>query len=356
MNKIAFVCDTPYQLFVMLSLILSEESIWYCKKDLYIDIRRSKKSNMYKYFKNIFNENIFDNIYVVNSLSTYYKGLNKVEWLFPKLSLFLGSDFKIPFEKKYDSIWVSGPFMLQRNIINFFKPQKIMFFEDGTGSYIGRIGIDLLNNYGKLLQKITKRGPMHIYPTESYVFCPNLYVGDYKKIIKKIDFPNNEIHYFNNIFGGTRCDSYSGKKIIYLSQPISDDLLVTDEKILDIISLYFKNTIVRPHPQDVDKNFKNLEVDDSKVMWEIICQEYITEDSILIGMCSTAQISAKLIYDKEPYIIFTHCLYNSDRNQRFNTLINSVKSIYTNKEKIIVPRTYEELLMNIERLVNKKKD
>ena len=54
MNKIAFVCDTPYQLFVMLSLILSEESIWYCKKDLYIDIRRSKKSNMYKYFKNIF--------------------------------------------------------------------------------------------------------------------------------------------------------------------------------------------------------------------------------------------------------------------------------------------------------------
>lgn len=350
MKRIAFVCDTPYQLFTMLAIVLSEEKLKDYLIDLYIDTKRSNKSSMEVYFQNILEQKIFSNVYEVNSLSSSYKVLNKIEWLFPKLSLRIGSRGYIHYNE-YECIFVSGPFMLQRNIINYFKPKKICFFEDGTGSYTGRIGVNLLNKYGKILQKITKRGPEHIYPCYSYLFCPDLYEGEYKQIIKKISFPNDKFFIFNRVFGDVSNQKiYERKKAIYLSQPVTDNDIDDDKNIIKHINKYSKLVIAKPHPQDIKKDFLDMDVDSHRGMWEMMCYESVSENTILIGKYSTAQITPKLVFGKEPVIIFTYYLYK-EKNVNIENAISSIEKIYINEDRIYIPKTYGELEQILELLL-----
>lgn len=356
-EKIAFVCDTPYQLFVSVSILLSNRNLVKYQKDLYIDLKRCKKASMYNYYQNILHEKIFDNIYIVNSLSAYNRIYNKIEWLFPEISLKVGSKWKIPPNINYKIIWVSGPFMLQRNIINHFNCKTVYFFEDGTGSYSGRIGVNLLNRRGRLIQKITGRGPKYIYPQYVYLFRPELYEGEYRNVIEKIEFPYGSGRIFNRIFVNSESDyNYKGKRIVYLTQPITNKYPEKDSKVLDAISRFSDNIIIRPHPQDLDKDYSGFEIDKSKSLWELVCSKYITDDSILLGLCSTAQVTSKLLLNKEPYIIFTYHLYDSDLSKRFDSLVESVTKIYKKKEKVIVVKSFDELAMVIERILNQEKE
>lgn len=342
MKRIAFVCDTPYQLFTALAIRLGIENYNNIIIDLYIDIKRCKKSSINSYYQNLKKLEIFDNVYEINSLSSYCKKLNKIEWIFPRLSLKIGSKWHLKYYK-YDCMYVSGPFMLQRNLINYLKPDKVCFFEDGTGSYVGRIGVDLLNKYGRLLQKITKRGPMYIYPVESYLFCPDLYEGEYEHILKKIKFPEDKYDIYNSVFGQfDNYIKYKNKRVVFLSQPVSDEEIMVDQCIIKKISDYKENIIARPHPQDIQKNFNNIDIDRNSMMWEMMCYKIISEDKILLGKYSTAQITPKLLYNKEPFIIFTYYLYEK-KNEKIENAINSIRNIYTKKERVFTPKSFEEL-------------
>lgn len=340
-RRIAFVCDTPYQLFVIISLIFCNKDIWSHEKDLYIDIKRSKKAKMYAYYKKIADMDLFSNVYILNSLSSTYRKLNMVEWLFPQNSIRYGMNQKKALNNKYTEVYISGPFMLQRNFIYYYKPQYVYFFEDGTGSYNDRIGLDLLNIKGKIMQFLLKRGPRYIYPKNLYLFSPQIYRGEYANIVKKIEFPKEKLDVFKSVFMYELNPAYLKRKLIYLSQPMHPFCITTEDAILEILDNFSNHLIIRPHPQDYNKFGNNSNVDTCQDLWELVCINCISEDHVLIGKYSTAQITPKLIFNKEPYIVFTYYLFE-DKSQKVETGIHTIESLYKNKNKIFVPKTKEE--------------
>ncbi len=338
--KYAFVCDTPYQLLSAISIVLDKKC---CKnaviKDLYIDIKRCRNVDMRGLSKNIKRKGLFDNVYELNSLSSFsfdiFNIANKIEWMFPRLSIQFGLKNRETFyNKDYDVIFVSGPFMLQRNFIYCFPRAHVYFLEDGSGSYNGRIGVDLLSKTGNWMQKVTKRGPAYIIPERFYLYFPQFYEGEYKNTVFKQNFPPLEIA--KEIFPVNSQD-YRPFKGIYFGQSVSVDrnTKIMDRQIIKIMDRYFhSNIIVRPHPQETNKYYGSLKTDKKLMQWEIICGECINNNSVLIGKFSTAQMTPKLIYDKEPIVVFTYKLYGI-KNENIVNVVKRLKNFYRDKSRII---------------------
>ena len=68
---------------------------------------------------------------------------------------------------------------------------------------------------------------------------------------------------------------------------------------------------------------------------------------MLIGNSSTAQITPKLVFDLEPMIIFTfklyHNMYSKKVTLRLIDLLNNITNCYSDKTKVIIVDSLEEL-------------
>jgi hypothetical protein len=84
------------------------------------------------------------------------------------------------------------------------------------------------------------------------------------------------------------------------------------------------------------------------------CQNSITNNHVLMSFFSTAAFSPKIIYDKEPYVIFLHKItgfnfFNAD------ILIYRLQSMYADSEKVMQPKNVKELSMILKDLELKNK-
>jgi hypothetical protein len=110
--------------------------------------------------------------------------------------------------------------------------------------------------------------------------------------------------------------------------------------------------VYRVHPIEKIENsfYKNFcKLDKYQNMWEIECQNSITSDHILMSFFSTASFTPKLLYGKEPYLIFLDRLTGYDFLNSDN-LIRGLKSLYKNPKKIMQPKSVDELFEIIENL------
>ena len=318
--------------------------------DLYVDVLRSKHADMYSLTANLAKSGIFNNVYTLEDLplshprlETFYR---RIEWFFPKYSFqkSLKSTVNLK-EKHYDIIGMTGPFTINRQLLAFFPNAKIIFLEDGSGSYYGRIGVNLLSRKGSIIQKILKKGPAYIFPVNSFLYCPALYEGEYSSIIKKLNFPYDQLDLLKKLYNVKPYSPYKSKKAVFLDQPSFkwEKSSCTDELVIKAAaSIYGEKMIVRPHPQSERIDFQGLEVDHELDMWELICAESIRDDTVLIGKYSTAQITPKVIFNREPYLIFTYNLYG-EPDQRIVKGVEKIQRLYSNKAKIISVKSIEEL-------------
>ena len=110
----------------------------------------------------------------------------------------------------------------------------------------------------------------------------------------------------------------------------------------------FKNNgIYRKHPRDTHETRLKFAEDQSCCLWELICGEIINDDNVLLSICSSAQIMPKILYDKEPWIIFTYKLYGLEKSNvyknRFKPIIEMIKQKYRNMNKVVEPGSIKEL-------------
>ena len=84
-------------------------------------------------------------------------------------------------------------------------------------------------------------------------------------------------------------------------------------------------------------------------MWEIECQNTITDNHVLVSFFSTASFTPKMLYGKEPYVIL---LYKMLGVEFFNAdeLVSSLQLLYSNPEKVILVENFDELHAVIEKL------
>lgn len=232
---------------------------------------------------------------------------------------------------------------------------RIYCYEDGTLSYTNKnwISSEVSGLSKKALDILGKGG--RLYPSRVYLNNPALYTSAWDAEVLALpplkETMESHRDLFFNIFGAPACD-YKGSSVIFCAQPnpVSSDIS------LDICSSIKQPCICRYHPRNEDSFVLKGSQDRGSSQWELICADYIGDDHILVGACSSAQISPKWFFDKEPYVIFTYPIYGDRLPAKFieasKTILQKTREIYRQPEKVIVVDTIENLNKVINSIVS----
>lgn len=357
-----FICDTPYQLLNCINICYHyNKKVYGNLKKEYSDIYVGKHFHKCKEIvKNLKENKIFDNVYLYEFPK--YKG--KVDFLFKKFnevffthkSLQNWTDADNIFDKKYDRIYMSiythFSFALQEINPN----AKIYFYDDGTGTYLGKTQKPGFKKR-KIIYKITNKHFPLLEPETIYVNNKKFYLklnGKNKININQLPkLDSNDkvfLELLYKIFGFTAYEEYDRKNIIFLTQPNNDNIKNFDKiekSVLDILFKYKDKVLLRVHPRQSALDYSGFDEDKARNLWELISLIQLNNNHVLIGTFSTAQIIPKIIYDKEPWLIFIYPLfknaYNQDIIYMIKKTVNALKNIYSKKNKVIVIYNLQEL-------------
>ena len=138
---------------------------------------------------------------------------------------------------------------------------------------------------------------------------------------------------------------YTQNRVVYLDQPVYDrpeaeTIKKNEAAFLPLIAK--ADPIVRLHPRQTENSYEGFRRDTAGNMWELECANSIGNDHVLMGLFSTAQFTPKMMFGTEPTLVFLYKLFgcNFDNTEG---MIERIRSAYTNKDKIIVVETEEEL-------------
>ena len=90
---------------------------------------------------------------------------------------------------------------------------------------------------------------------------------------------------------------------------------------------------------------------------ELECCNTISDNHILIGGFSTAQLMPKILDGAEPYLIFVYKLFFDSKElsstfwKSTETFIYKFRDQYKNKNKVFIPETMEEFKAILEKLL-----
>lgn len=159
----------------------------------------------------------------------------------------------------------------------------------------------------------------------------------------------------NKLLDGIDYEEYIHRKLWILSDY---DVLeshpshVIFMKILEttLSSFSQNNVILKGHPnlllneEYYSSLWPELYMDNRKYQLEALYSQINLNDKILITRVSSAVFYPKYMFNAEPYVIFTYKLSPKDVDtEAMNRLVNSLKELYENPQKIYVPFTEEEL-------------
>ena len=348
--NIAVICSTPYQTMDAINLITNDLSYKNNKIDLYY-----RNFNQYsnEALHNIANLRLFDNIYEYDIVQKkeIFKYIYNVACQILDSKKFIKLLVKQKLEldiKKYDIITVTSGTEFEIAMTRVFPCANTIAYDDGLGSYVGDIVHNqTLNWFWKRFRDTSKIKPICLY-VNNVDFCEST-ISDNHKPLRKIQDNLETLKYIDYIFNYKFQNIYRKKKYIYLTQPMKEiafDYNKVQDDILNTIAVYKNNLIIRYHPRDIRSDYGNIEADNINTLWELICNNEINDNHVLISVCSTAQIMPKLMFNKEPYLIFTYKMYPEYKNQlivgSFNKTIENLRKVYKNKDKIIIPNNIIE--------------
>lgn len=345
--RVCCIVETVYQLINVLNLIQNDKEFSKATVDLFV--RKNHFANEELYISRINEKNIVSEIVFFSfpdySKSNFINHLRHIpESLFATnmISRAIGKEYRFR-AKEYDAILTPNGCQFFKLAILCCTKAEVYCYEDGALSYSGYNWIESeVSSLSKKVLKITGKYDK-LLPGRVYLYNPQLFEAHWKTEVHPIppladSLANEAIH---EIFGKPDCD-YNRVKVVFLSQPTPVSESRTSE-ITDRIKGCF---ISRYHPRNNQDLHLNGINDHSSSLWELICAESIGDEHILIGAGSSAQISPKWLFGKEPYLIFTYPLYEN-MNQRFiescETIVGKTRSIYQNPEKVIVVNSVDEL-------------
>lgn len=358
--KIAICAATPFQSLNAVNLAMHSLN----NNDIKVLFYRNYSSTTDKILKGILKYSIFDEIYEYDLV----KKDNKILYLFNDLiqainpRLFLKWITKKHIDvsnKKFDVITVTSGTEFEVALTRVFPHAKTIAYDDGIGSYVGDI---IHDNELKWIWKVLGRRTDYINPDILFVNNVEVCESTLSKKIKQLTSLNSmnkkDKKILKNIFCMDNIDIYLSRRLIYLSQPI-DELGQNLEKIkreIESSLLVFKNEgIYRKHPRDSQEAKVEFVADQSDCLWELICGEVINDNNILVSLCSSSQIMPKILYDKEPWIIFTYRLFDLENTDiyvnRFKPIIEIIKRKYREPNKIVEPKSVKELKYAITKIM-----
>lgn len=359
-KKCLFVCSTQYAILNSINAVLNDAEKYNGDTDIVIF---HQTDDIKKLSERVKESKIFGNVYdfpFINNINSIFL---LILFVFPrfflhKLCLTNGS---IHLKKNHYNIIISQSQLYATLFSVINKNSDIYLLEDGISSYTGRtLDIKRRSLFFRLANKTFLRRFLLADIKGQLLYKPDMFCGE-KDYITKLPAhkPQNNAIY-NRIFEYRNNSLYNSSQFVYLGAPYyglksltlnhkgaDKDLEERCKFTVDsaMKSLKRVNFTYRIHPiEKIEKNYyeKFCKLDECHNMWEMECQNSITNDHILMSFFSTAAFTPKILYGKEPYVIFLHKItglvfFNADN------LIDSLQSMYSNPKKVMQPESVDEL-------------
>lgn len=349
----AIVCNTPFQLLNAINIVAN--NVESGKYDLYLygEFRNSESilSNVLK--SNLFNKVFFikKNNNVKNSKLRTFVKLVRPSYIL-KDFIYEDDSFK-NLKSYYSRVFVGdgnliGVYLLKKN-----PTAELIMFDDGIATNVGNALFDTIGPFYKKIGRLFRLGVYYFNVSKLYVtnkdFCKSTITDNILQLpfLTPANFATKIAKDVFSYNSNTQLNLY---KNVYLGQPLEEKQGFNGNKPLffkNQIPQFNENLLVRLHPRQNSNEFNNECVDNVNNMWELECMNSISDDHVLIGFCSTAHLMPKLLCDKEPYIIFLYELFLNDKNTKEYendcSVVETVKELYRRKEKVLVPKTVQEL-------------
>lgn len=350
--KFAFICATPFQLLNIVNFVYHDVEKSKGNSDIYLALTSGSAEEIKG---NLIKLGIFRKIFIVKPQKQFTnKVKNKAHslYIFSKETTYFRTQIysdQVPQKGEYNIIVVPCATLLFEAFVSYFKPQRVYFIDDGLGSYFGNIQLSTLKKERLYMAKIFGR---FFDVNKLYVNNVDFCYSEVTDII--LSLPHDESADYNNallnLFNYNINDIYSRYRVVYLHQPLNElgkGISRKEQEIFHELKDYIgDNLIIRPHPRIFQEEmYKGTTIDNINNMWELVCLKEITDNHILVGVSSTAQVSPKLLLNKEPYVIFTFYLYPEDEAvlKGKEIIFKNLRNNYSRPEKVQAPKNLNEL-------------
>lgn len=351
MNKIAFVCETPYHLTNAIKIIsgISE----FRNADIYLFIG-NKFLDAKKVCRSLETLNIFKGVvlYDYNNIKNKYYA-RFLELFFPSKYISLLSA-KSPFlSLDFDCILLPSYLYFGLGLLRVNLRAKYCMFEDGLATYFGVEVKGVYSRFRRLIWWLQNVDRNHLTPSILFLNIPELYENytDSNFCIKKIpDFITGIDTILYSIFNFIDNQLYQKYNLIYLSQPFfknkleGKNIIRRNNILQSVFAITNGDILLRYHPRE--KISKNIKIESENTQnWELTSFSFIDNEKILLTPYSTAAFVPKFLYNKEPYIVFLYKLfeYPDYINPRIETMISKLRDVYFDKNKIIIIDNIDDL-------------
>lgn len=344
-----FVCYTPFQILNSLNIVYHNVNETKGTSDIYVE---KSFTNAENFIKGLQESRIFNNVYSFLARKSNWRWKQKIETavgtLFPSYSLEHCIQIKNDLcDKEYLHVYSSVWGLFVTNIIDFYGISSIYLFEDGTASYEQTLEAKIPKSY-KLFSKIFNRGCANFTAQVLFLNCPALYQEKERKKIRELPKTREQeyLKLCKRVFHYNEQSSFLKYKYFYMSIPVEEirGCKISSEEQFYRIEELEEKIVVRLHPRQSDMKESNCIIDRGKNLWELEAAE-ISEEHVLISYYSTTLFTPKMLYDKEPYLIFLYHIWrqkNDSTTERIEVAVENIKKIYKNKQKIFEPKSMEE--------------
>lgn len=353
--RVAFICDTPYQTLNVMSLYWHNyRHLENIQADIFIvDQFRGAK----EIYSRLVAENMFTNVFFLKreenrfmpqgwkrSVRVMYSYWNPRHALRNQMENFNVNQLV----NCYDEIYASLVRCCTSALIKLNPKADFHLFEDGSGSYDGDLVINGGGRLYQLFSKVFKTGAYAARAKKLYVYTPSICTSTSADEVCQIPPMDGEfLQVAYRVFDIG--EAVTGKELLFLSQPSEGQSRWTEEmnKISQILDPWKDRIVVRMHPRDTAYElYSNFTIDARGDMWELKTTQMDLDRTVLVGYYSTAQMTPKMLHNKEPWLIFIcHVMDVStpENVAKFQEGIDKIAELYTHKERILVPRNAEEL-------------
>lgn len=335
--------------------------------------------NIYNYLNNTFcnmnNNNVYVDIFFSDTMKKYHFDLSyipsinnvyyyqeQLENTREKVRKLLLSSSQLKKElgvlrlKKYDCIIGTGYNQFFVRMCNCFRGAEVILVEDGIGTYMNDWKQRFQTNFAYRIMKIMHKGPLAITISNLYCYHPELMCIEKAFPVTQLPLLTSDIEKkARAVFGMEHNAEAINTRIIYFTADNTWERQFgfQEEILYEMIYNYKNDTILRFHPNREIQSYRDMQVDDTKQLWEFRCSA-ISKNHILIGIFSTAQFSPYLFYGKHYNIVFLYKLVFPTDSYLYQQCEKTVEIMKKDFPDIYVPESREEFHSAMEKLMSDK--
>jgi len=259
----------------------------------------------------------------------------------------------------YDVIMASVNVVFIASLCKLNPKAEFFMFDDGLGSYYGNLAGGGWKY--KLFTRIFRQNDYAAIPQKLYV--NNAGMCKSKAAVKIEQLPSWDkdfLTYVYKVFSVEPQKSRVGQRVIFLSQPFEDiDISKSFNAVMELLTFVSEDVLIRFHPREAGRKVpEKIRTDHGSVMWELTASMTDMDDKILVGYYSTAQMTPKILFDQEPWLIF---LYRIDKNlfdermkKSLDIMVEDLRANYRDKGKIFIPDSIEDFKEQLNSLMKRR--